>query len=131
MKSITFSVRHIESGQADWIATIDDVREAAEPEHAVVSACRVPATLCRGSDDVFRVRNDEVVGWLVAPKELAANSHDAPCVQGPLLWREWFKDHVIFGCRIRGKLRSCMVIQSLRDFRQFQEAIRKTIPRNE
>jgi hypothetical protein len=69
-------------------------RKATNSENAIGATSRVPATLRRRRYHAFRVWKDEVVRGLVASKEAATNSFNAPFVPCLLLWRDRFEDHV-------------------------------------
>lgn len=95
IKSIGINVDYAELAQAGFVKAVDNVCKAAEAQDSIAPAGCIPTTLSRRRNNALRVRNDEVIGWLVAPKESATNSFDTPFVSRPLLWRERFEDHVI------------------------------------
>jgi hypothetical protein len=105
IKSICINMGYAELAQAALVKAIDNVCKAAEAQDSVGPTGCVPTTLSRRRNDALRVRNDEVVGWLVAPKESATNSFDTTCMSCQLLWRERFEDHGILIIAIEAQTR--------------------------
>jgi hypothetical protein len=93
-KSVRVNMRYGECGEAVHVPTVNSIRNASEAKDTISATRRVPATLGGGIYNSFRVRNDEIVRRIVAPKQLAPNFLNSPLVSCPLLWRERLEDHI-------------------------------------
>jgi len=92
---LILEVRQAESRQAVLVATVGSIRQAADTEDTIAATRSIPATLSGSGYHPLRVRNDEVVGRLVAPEQALTNSLQSSFVPRALLWRERLANHVL------------------------------------